>query len=263
MRFHDVSKLMLLERAIQSLHAQVGVVLQPIIVTQRFTMPELEILQAAVRRQWYFSNLPTPQILNLDDGSAHDARSDLLNMGVQCHLQLGNRYLGFLDYDDVMYTHAYRTLVGALNASGAALAFATVEVANVVSLKDYEFVYGLTKPYRGRNKLDLIKENFCPLHSYLLDCSRLNPEELYFRADLNRLEDYDFLLRVAGSNPCDFSKLGTSVGLYVMRSDGTNSTPHGDGPVTLREQGTHWKDSAARLGALRSTYEVRFFACDF
>ncbi|HVI57339.1 MAG TPA: hypothetical protein VM619_00490 [Luteimonas sp.] len=262
-RFHDVGKLALLERSIQSLHAQAGVMLQPIVVAQRFSARDLEVLRAAVRRQWFFSGLPEPEILNLDDGSSHDARSDLLNLGIRRHRELGNRYLAFLDYDDVMYTHAYATLIEALDTSGAAIAFASVEVANVVSLKDYEFVYGLSRPYKGRNKIDLVRDNFCPLHSYLLDTSALQPEDLYFRADLCRLEDYDFLLRVAGRNPCDFSKLGTSIGLYMMRTDGTNSTPLGEGPVGRRETGSHWKDSAARLSALRSSYEIKFFASDF
>lgn len=262
-RFHDIGKLALLERSIQSLHAQVGVRVQPIVVAQRFAGADLDALRAAVHRQWFFSGQPVPEIINLVDGSTHDARSDLLNFGVERHLALGNRYLAFLDYDDVMYTHAYATLAGALQSSGAAIAFASVEVANVVSLKDYEFVYALSKPYKGRNKMDLLRNNFCPLHSYLLDTRKLQPEELHFNGDLNRLEDYDFLLRVAGRNPCDFSKLGTNIGLYMMRTDYSNSTPVGEGPVTERETGSHWKDSAARLAAARSSYEIKFYASDF
>lgn len=262
-RFHDIARLGLLERAIQSLHAQTGICVQPIVVAQRFTAPEMEAMTAAVDRQWFFDEHRPPVVLNLDEGGDHDARSDLLNLGIERHLQLGNRYLAFLDYDDIMYSHAYRTLAGALEASGAAIAFATVEVARVVALRDYEFVYELSKPYKGRNKSDLIAHNFCPLHSYLLDTSRLQPGELYFRSELTRLEDYDFLLRVAGRNPCDFSKLPTSIGLYIMRNDGTNSTPQGEGPVTEREVGTQWKDSAALLSTLRAGYEIRFFASDF
>jgi hypothetical protein len=262
-RFHDISRVSLLERAIQSLHAQVGAKVQPIIVTQRFSVEDLRLLETSIRRQWYFSDQPQPEILNFSDDGSYDARSDLLNAGIQRHLKLRNRYLAFLDYDDVMYTHAYATLMDALCTSGAAIAFATVEVANVVAFKDYEFVYALSKPYKGKDKFDLIKDNFCPLHSYLLDTSKLQAEELYFRSDLNRLEDYDFLLRVAGRHPCDFSKLSTSVGLYVMRTDGTNSTPHGVGSVAERETGDHWKNSTKRLTELRSSYEIKFFACDF
>lgn len=262
-RFHDIARLGLLERAIQSLHAQSGMRVQPIVVAQRFSASEMVALLAAVDRQWFFDEHPSPVLLNLDDGRDNDARSDLLNLGIERHLKLGNRYLAFLDYDDIMYSHAYRTLAEALEASGAAVAFATVEVARVVALQDYEFVYELSKPYKGRNKIDLVANNFCPLHSYFLDTSRLQPEELYFRPELTRLEDYDFLLRVAGRNPCDFSKLNTTIGLYVMRNDGTNSTPHGYGPVTERETGAQWKESAALLAKLRAGYEIRFFASDF
>jgi len=262
-RFHDIEKVALLERAIQSLHAQADVLVQPVIVAQRFTLDQMRQLDAAVRRQWYFDGLPEPQILNFTDPGDFDARSMLLNHGIARHLELDNRYLAFLDYDDLLYTHAYRTLTKALRSSGAVIAFATVELAKVISLKDYEFVYSLSTPYTGRNKIDLIKDNFCPLHSYVVDTSKLRPDELYFQKELVRVEDYDFLLRIAGRHPCDFSNIGTRIGLYMMRTDGTNSTPGGMGSVTERETGTAWKDSINRLNGLRPEYEIKFFASDF
>lgn len=262
-RFHDVTRIALLERAIQSLHGQTGAKVQPIIVLQRFSEEAAAVVRDAVSRQWFFTDQPVPEIINCAGDGSQDMRSALLNRGVERHLKLKNRYLAFLDYDDVMYSHAYRILVEALQSSGAAIAFASVEVARVVSLKDYEFVYELSKPYRGKNKLDLMKDNFCPLHSYLIDTSRVEARELRFREELSRLEDYDFLLRVAGRNPCDFSSLDKNIGLYILRTDGTNSTPNGEGSVTERESGDDWKTSTSRLSALRSSYEVRFFASDF
>lgn len=262
-RFHDIKRLDLLERAVQSLHAQVGARVRPIVVAQRFSERDFGMVREAVDRQWYFSALPAPIVLNYEDKGQGDARSALLNLGIAEHLRSENRYLGFLDYDDLLYTHAYQTLVDTLRDSGAVVAFATIELAKAVALKDYEFIYSLTTPYRGKNKIDLLKENFCPLHSYLLDTSKVCATELYFRPELVRVEDYDFLLRVAGRHPCDFSSLGKKIGLYVMRNDGTNSTPTGRGAVSEREKGDEWKESLERLNHARSEYEVRFFASDF
>jgi hypothetical protein len=262
-RIHDISGLPRLERAVQSLHAQDGVRVQPIVVAQRLPEADLDTMRRAIVRQWFFDGLPDPVVIGFDDGGTGDARSALMNAGIQEHLRIGNRYLGFLDHDDLMYTHAYRVLTDALRASGTAIAFASVELADVVPLADYEFVVGMSNPYRGANKLDLIRDNFCPLHSYLLDTTRVDPELLYFNQDLVRVEDYDFLLRVAGRYPCDFTSLSTKIGLYFRRADGSNSTPLGIGPVTAREPGDEWKNSLATLNRLRAEYPVHFFASDF
>jgi hypothetical protein len=262
-RIHDVGGLPRLERAIQSLHAQDGVRAQPIVVAQRLPQLDLEAIRVAVGRQWFFEGLPEPIFINLEDGGSGDARSTLMNLGIEEHLRSGNRYLGFLDHDDLLYSHAYRVLTDRLAKSGAAIAFASVEVADVIPLADYEFVFGMNNPYRGRNKMDLIRDNFCPLHSYLVDTSRVDSELLSFNPGLVRVEDYDFLLRVAGRYPCDFQSLDTKIGLYFRRADGSNSTPLGVGPVTAREPGNEWKQSLAKLNRLRAEYPVQFFASDF
>src|SRR5690606_30875675 len=112
------------------------------------------------------------------------------------------------------------------------------------------FVYRMSFPFVGRNKVDLVKDNFCPLHSYMIDCSKVERRDLYFRRDLNRVEDYEFLLRVAGSNPCDFSNLHIRTGLYMMRNDGSNSTPCGTGSDLDLKQKATWKENRTRLEQL-------------
>ena len=262
-RIHSISGLPLLERAVQSLHAQADVVVQPVVVTQRFNSDELESVERLVRRQWFFEGLPTPKLINFEDSGCDDVRSALLNVGIKEHFSAGNRYLGFLDYDDLLYTHAYRVLTGALRDSMSVVAFATIEAAKAVALHDYEFIYSISAPYIGKGKLDLLKENFCPLHSYLVDTSKLDPAEVYFETRLTRLEDYDFLLRIAGRHPCNFTNLGTKIGLYFMRSDQSNSTPEGVDTEADREKRRVWQRNRDQLAAFRSGYEVKLFASDF
>lgn len=48
-----------------------------------------------------------------------------------------------------------------------------------------------------------------------------------------------------------------------MRSDGTNTTPNGSGTDQDLSRTVVWEESRKRLDALRSNYEIRFFASDF
>ncbi|KRD75474.1 glycosyltransferase family A protein [Lysobacter sp. Root983] len=262
-RFHDCGSLGKLERAIQSLHAQTGVAVQPIVVTQRFAEADLQKTVQAVQRQWFFKWLPKPLVINYSDGKSGDARSALMNAGIQEHLKRNNRYLAFLDYDDVLYTHAYEVLRKPLASSQAAVSFAGMEQARAVGLRDYDFIYEVTSPYSGKNKLDLIRDNFCPLHSYMIDCAKVDKELLYFHSELSRVEDYDFLLRVAGPSPCDFSALDRRIGLYIIRSDNSNSTPSRNGSKEDAEKERVWKKNREKLDQLRSTYPIKLFASDF
>lgn len=262
-RFHDPAGLAKLERAIQSLHAQNGAVVQPIVVTQRFDKRAFQRTRDAVLRQWFFDWLPEPLVENFEDGGEGDARSALMNLGIERHRSLGNRFLAFLDYDDLLYSHAYRTLMRPLLNSDVAVAFASVEMGHAVGLHDYDFVYDMSYPFLGRNKIDLVRDNFCPLHSYLVDCAKVKARELYFRSELSRVEDYDFLLRVAGPSPCDFSGIGRRIGVYLMRSDDSNSTPSHDGSAADLEKQSVWKRNRDSLDRLRSGYPVQFFASDF
>ncbi|WP_457096536.1 hypothetical protein [Lysobacter sp. P5_B9] len=262
-RFHDMHGLGKLERAIQSLHAQIEAEVQPIVVTQRLDVAAVDAVRAAVERQWFFEWMPKPVVINYTDSSDRDVRSDLLNAGIAEHNRRGNRYLAFLDYDDLLYTHAYKTLKEPLSSTAAAVSFAGMEMAHAVGFSDYDFVYSMSNPFKGKNKLDLIKENFAPLHSYLIDCSKVDKSELRFRSDLIRVEDYEFLLRVAGRVPCDFSNMKIRIGAYLMRSDESNSTPKGtDRPEDMEKQEI-WKSNRKLLDRLRSAYEIKFFASDF
>ncbi|MFS1523017.1 hypothetical protein ACL7TT_02710 [Microbulbifer sp. 2304DJ12-6] len=212
---------------------------------------------------WFFREHAKPKVINFHDNLVHDARSKLMTVGMNAHIESENRYLAFLDYDDYMYSHAYSVLINSLGKSKAAIAFATVEMAKVIALKDYEFIYEISLPFQGANKIDLLKENFCPIHSYIVDTTRIDATELYFQSDMTRLEDYEFLLRIAGCNPCDFSQLGVKIGCYIMRNDGSNSTPTEADGSDGEEKQKIWEFNRRKLLSQRSKIEVKFYASDF
>ena len=50
-------------------------------------------------------------------------------------------------------------------------------------------------------------------------------QELRFDESLNWEEDYEFLLRVCAHSKADFSAVGTFIGWYNFKTDGSNSIP--------------------------------------
>jgi len=261
-RFHQKGNQRLLKRALWSLYSQNYEDVDPIVVVQNFPEELFKQVERLCMECCLFKHSNTPKVINVRT-QRDDARSELMNYGIQYHFQLGNQYLAFLDYDDLLFRHAYDLLSDTLNKTSAAIAFASVDVANVVSFRDYEFIYSLENPFKGKDKIDLIRENFCPLHSYLIDTTRIDKELLRFNPDLIRAEDYDFLLRVAGFHPCDFSNIGKKIGLYFWRNDETNSTPSQFCTNQESAKKKIWLENQNRLESLRTQYEIKFFASDF
>ena len=213
-RFHDSQNLPCLERAVHSLHSQTDVSVKTIVVLQRFSESAASEVVRMLARNWYFPEHQAPAVINYETSNSADARSHLMNLGIRLHLDSGSRSLGFLDYDDFLYSHAYSILTAALTDKKVAITFVSVEVGNAIPLKDYDFIYKMTRTFAGKNKIDLLRDNFCPLHSYLLNTEAIDSELIFFREDMSRVEDYVFLIRVAGASPCDFSNIGNCIGCY-------------------------------------------------
>ena len=74
-----------------------------------------------------------------------------------------------------------------------------------------------------RSRADLFIDNFIPFHSYVLDRDRIPPHLLEFDETLDRLEDYEFLVKLAVSVPFDFKNQGHPVCEYRIRDDGSNT----------------------------------------
>ena len=221
-RFHDSKRTGELDRALFSLVHQSYRPITIDIVTQRFTKEELDSLGKHVAR---YASLPDPVsivVSNYESPDPVDARSALINMGIRASSK--GRFFAFLDYDDTIYPEAYHTLVGSLLSSSAAIAFGGIvckycrvtEAAMVVTRRERRF--------NGEGLLDLFRENFCPIHSFVVDRSKVSNDDLFFNERLHRAEDYDFLLRLCAKYRSDFSNLETIIGDYYFKDDGSNTT---------------------------------------
>lgn len=244
-RFHDPRRLGELEQAVFSLVAQEYRPLRILLVLQRFSDEQAEAVRAALAPLLALPGAPALEILRYAAPEPADARSALVNTGFAA---AAGRYLALLDYDDILYPEAYRLLVGRLQATGAAIAFAGILVRRAEVHPHFLHVLAAPQPFHGRGLGDLLRGNFCPIHSFVLDRSRVAPRELHFEENLTLEEDYDFLLRVCARHRADFGLLGTVIGEYFFKTDESNTLAGRSAPPPAL---------AARAAAARAFIEGR------
>jgi hypothetical protein len=208
-RFHDFNYLQPLKDCLLSLAGQLDVAVRPLIICQDFKKSEMARIKNALQdfetlfqRGIVFDSVAT---------QGRDMRAKLINRGFDlCE----SNYVAILDCDDVIYCNAYSTLCGKLLASDAAIAFGAIVWAEVEMING--FSYTLKKDFSklGGVKFDLFVDNFCPIHSFVIDRSRVEASDLRFVDEMTVLEDYHFLLRIVSKYPSDFSGTTHFVGEY-------------------------------------------------
>jgi len=219
-RFHDVKRLPELERCIFSLVGQDYRPLHINLAVQRFSEAEIEQTRARLAPLLAGEDAPSLEILNWEHDEPADARSALINLGIRASK---GRYLAFLDYDDVLYPEAYNLLVSQLQAGAAGIAFGRVRVVELEVYSAFFRPVAALPSFEGSSLRDLFRGNFCPIHSYVIDRSRIPEQFLFFEPYLVMEEDYDFILRICAQFPSDFSLVGTEVGEYYFKTDGSNT----------------------------------------
>jgi glycosyltransferase involved in cell wall biosynthesis len=187
---------------------------------QRFSDAEIAATRQRLAPMLGLPGAPTIEVHNLERPMPKDARTLLLNMGLRA---AQGRYLGFLDYDDLLYPEAYKTMVSQLRATDSAFASVRVVSADVYA-QFIRIISELKDRFPGHGLVDLFRGNFCPLHSYLLDRHKIDSDDLVFDSLLTWEEDYDFLLQICAKYPSDFSLIKTQIGEYYYKTDGSNST---------------------------------------
>lgn len=220
-RFHRKERLPFLEEALFSLATQYWHDLETIIVIQNGDDAiKREIIKMIDHQPW--PTAPRYQIVLVAIPKGMDGRSTLLNRGFK---QAAGRYVAFLDDDDVVYQHGYTTLIEQLKEGGAAVAVGGCRMARMQYEDNHWFIKSKDNPFAwGRTRNDLLRDNFVPIHSYVIDRARVDASDLYFDDELPPLEDYDFLLRLCAKYEFDFSRLDTPVCEYRIHN--LNSIPY-------------------------------------
>ena len=238
-RMHDPARLDELDRALFSAALSDHRPLTLLVVCQRFSPAELDAVDAVLAPLRTITPDVRLVVLNRPDPEPRDARSALLNLGLAAAT---GRFLAFLDYDDVIYPEAYGTLIGELLETGTTIAFGGVVNAEVSRAGLVPLTLGKRRIFHGSGLVQLLHDNFCPLHSFVLDRSRIGPDTLLVDEALVGQEDYDLLLRICARHPASFRKKDVILGEYLFKDDGSNmnplATPGGAGPDWLAVSAT-------------------------
>lgn len=244
-RFHDHSRLGELERALFSVVGQSYRPINVVLVLQRFADEQARDVADVLEKVLGDEDGITHDLLRWNAAEPLDGRSALINKGLRA---CKGRYLAFLDYDDTLFPEAYGLLVEALTAADAGIAFASLRMLRVDTYE--HFVYGqrTSANFEGSSLRNLFQTNFCPIHSFALDRAKIPDEFLYFDVSLKVEEDYDFLLRICSNFRSDFSLIGTQIGDYVLKNDGSNSTPVDSWSVDFTNS---YRDTVSLMNARR------------
>lgn len=221
-RLHDPARLDELGRAVFSIALQDYRPLAIHVLCQRFDPAALDRVHATLAPLIAIAGDPTLHIRNRPDPAPLDARAALLNQGLRA---AAGRYAAFLDYDDLIYPEAYRLLIAELEATGAAIAFGGILNAYICRDGLVPFTTTKRRVFQGDGLRQLLHDNFCPLHSFVLDRHRIAATDLMVDETMAALEDYDLLLRLCARYPSSFRLKDKLIGEYLFKDDDSNINP--------------------------------------
>jgi hypothetical protein len=219
-RFHDLERVLELSRCIFSLACQSYAPISIILCVQRFSSDQISALRTSLELIARFNSGLRLKISNFDDTGIADARSHLLNLGIN---DAKSRYLAFLDYDDVIFPNGYESLIGELTTSDAAIAFGGIVLKRVSVTPHCMIAVRKERAFQGAGLVQLFNDNFCPIHSFVIDRHKIDVADLHFEPSLVRCEDYDLLLRLCAKYQSSFALKDRIVGEYYYKDDGSNT----------------------------------------
>lgn len=217
-RFHDISQLDRLDRCVfsLSLNSQETSVK---ILTQNFNETDTKTVNLALQKYPMLES----EIINVTGALGEDLRTKLLNKGIEsCDTMLCH----FVDYDDLVFQGIYKKIIKFVNEDKAKSIIYFFRVCRAFSnvYSGYDYMTFMDKPWVGKGLQDLMVENFCPLHSYVLNMKEVKLNKLRYDETYEVLEDYDFLLRASTLGQLSFRGIDEFIGIYNFRNDSTNTT---------------------------------------
>jgi hypothetical protein len=225
-RFHHSADLAILKNALHCLLAMQECVVVPLIAAQDLDEQQQSALRLLLSEyEWVAGREPIVDYYHSGQGKG-DLRSKMLNESLK---KVATRYAAFLDYDDLLMSHAYDWLIGRMCQTGKAVAFGRVystsyDSANGVILerkRTYEYGYTFD---------DFLRYNHAPLHSFMLDMEQLDVGNLTYFEDQRYMEDYLLTLQLFTRGNADWEGLAENVyiGDYIHSVDRTHTLAFSD-----------------------------------
>jgi lipopolysaccharide biosynthesis protein len=216
-RFHRSGNLDTLSNALYSLAAMEGCAVTPLIAAQDLSEQQTALLETML------GDIPWAQGVRplihhyRSPGGEGDLRSRMLNESLR---KVKTRYAGFLDYDDLLMSHAYSWLIDRLKQTDKAVSFGRVYRTGYNTStgrylkRERAFEYGYTYE-------EFLQYNIAPLHSFMLDLERLVPDQTTYFDDQRFMEDYYLTLQLITSDNADWEGLAQNVyiGDYIYSTD--------------------------------------------
>ena len=160
------------------------------------------------------------QINLVVNNTSQDERAKNLNLGINA---AKGRYIGFLDDDDIVYQDHISSLIKEITTSESA-SWAYSQVAmSICNLDDDKVnIMSLVYPFKKEKFTleEILKDNFIPIHSYLVDRNKYDPDFICFDESFPVLEDYEFLIRLLyRSKPTFINDVTCEYRFYIKYSD--------------------------------------------
>ncbi|WP_421684432.1 hypothetical protein HKW98_08715 [Stutzerimonas urumqiensis] len=250
-RFHRNGDQRLLNNAIFSLLSQAGCQVQPYLALQDMADEDVMLLEERLATlPWHDGCFPIIRRYQSTPENP-DLRSLMLNDSLKA---VGSGYVAFLDYDDVLFPHAYQYLLARLRMTGKNATFGRVYSTTVdartglITKRERVYDYGFSYS-------EFLHCNHAPLHSFMLDLSRIDLDSISYFDDMKYMEDYYLTLQLFNRRETDWASLKSDqfIGDYIHREgDATNTLAVSDFQARKELLGSeHFLRCEARIKELR------------